>query len=460
MIKLDKIIISSNDHPYFLPYWPYVARAWTKLLGIRPTLVYLAEDATDDRLRQLGRNGNVVHYKPVAGIPQHNQAKVARLHYATTCGDQVCLINDVDLMPLQSEYVHSLLEQRMDGHILCVGGNLYDNTCDKGKFPMGYVTAEGSTFKEILNPDGLNFEDFVRSLVGRSVCDKKEDIMLDLPVGHHLGFSDESLMRSFLVSWDQDRTIGVPIDWRPCWVRTVDRSAWDKFDQSLLPTGQYVDSHMPRPFDFDKIKPLVDFVNKKHNYCIDANYIHRTTIEYLDVTSGKDEAQNAVYAKAKEIVDREGYTSVADFGCGSGYKLLKYFSNIHTIGYDLPQTVSFLQNTYTDREWATSDLHNAPAISSDLVISADVIEHLLNPDELLEWLSSVNPKRIVLSTPDRNTVSSGKSGPPSNRYHTREWNFDEFDNYIKQWFRILEHYSVTEGGEDPYDCQIIVCEPY
>lgn len=95
-----------------------------------------------------------------------------------------------------------------------------------------------------------------------------------------------------------------------------------------------------------------------------------------------------------------------------------------------------------------------------MIICADVIEHLLDPDELLRWLSSIPFKKIVFSTPDRSFLvnelrSSCEMGPPHNPHHVREWNFQEFERYIIQWFHIDQHIH----SKREFWTQIIVCSP-
>jgi len=54
----------------------------------------------------------------------------------------------------------------------------------------------------------------------------------------------------------------------------------------------------------------------------------------------------------------------------------------------------------------------------------------------------MEPEHLVISTPDRGLLvkllGRDNSGPPKNPYHVREWNFNEFKNYISQFFKIVE----------------------
>ena len=68
----------------------------------------------------------------------------------------------------------------------------------------------------------------------------------------------------------------------------------------------------------------------KSEYGIKRGYRSRSSETYFDDRENTDHYQKEVYLKAHEIMLREGYTSVIDYGCGSGYKLLVCIMTYHT----------------------------------------------------------------------------------------------------------------------------------
>lgn len=198
-------------------------------------------------------------------------------------------------------------------------------------------------------------------------------------------------------------------------------------------------------------------------YCIKSDYIHRKEIEggpLLDnCMSGKDEAQNEVYKIASIIANLHNLNKIMDIGCGSGFKLLKYFKNKDTVGIDIPEVVENLKELYRDRKWLNSDFRGEWIGKIDLVICSDVIEHLIDPDELLTFVKRVNPRFFIVSTPNRDTIDpvkypTSQSGPPMNKWHVREWSFQEFNDYISKTFKILSHCNTEQGD---YSYQTIIC---
>lgn len=174
------------------------------------------------------------------------------------------------------------------------------------------------------------------------------------------------------------------------------------------------------------------------DYFIDTTYIHRDKEIYLDDSGSEDRFQKEVYLKAKDLFIKHGFTKILDIGTGSGFKLIKYFSEYETLGLDLEPTVEKLRKTYPDRKWSS---RFEPITGYDMISAVDVIEHLLDPDILLDFIEKCQPKLIILSTPDRNFDKINQSGPPNNIHHIREWTFEEFNQYISTRFEILEHYT-------------------
>ena len=194
-------------------------------------------------------------------------------------------------------------------------------------------------------------------------------------------------------------------------------------------------------------------------YGIFAGYIHRAEPAYFDDTGFADEWQREVYEFAAELMLREKLASVADVGCGSGYKLVHYLGQYDTIGYDVEQTVAFLLRTYPDRKWQSVPLSERGLPSPDLVICSDVIEHVPDPDALLDFIIGLKSRFVILSTPDRDCLyrvgSRHHFGPPTNPTHLREWSFGELGAYVGAKLDILDH-RITNRAQCT---QMVFCKP-
>ena len=180
--------------------------------------------------------------------------------------------------------------------------------------------------------------------------------------------------------------------------------------------------------------------------------------------SHTDQFQDEVYQAARKLCVENKYKTVLDIGCGSAYKLIKYFRDKKFVGLDLEPNLSFIKDKYPLYDFRKSDFNSPPEEPFDLIICSDVVEHVLDPDELLAFIGNINFKHLVISTPDRDVIQALQksfgwdvkvNGPPHNTMHVREWSFREFGNYISQHFNIEKHFMTPMQKE----CQVIIATP-
>lgn len=186
-------------------------------------------------------------------------------------------------------------------------------------------------------------------------------------------------------------------------------------------------------------------------YHLPEGYRTHESVPHFDDTSMKDEYQNEVYYDARTLFDLHGLKNVLDIGCGSAFKLLKYFQEVESTGVEIEPTLTYLRSKYPDGRWINPEMERG---EFDMVICADVIEHVENPEELITLINSIKSRFIVFSTPDRSLIQGADQlGPPRNLHHVREWSFDEFGEYISDHFDVLAHFISNREQAT----QVIVC---
>ena len=253
----DKVIVSSDESPTFLNFWPIVSKAYQKFFGIKPTLALVSNRSNDENfINSLKEYGEVYTLPVIVGIPIQNLAKVARFIIASQMEDKVCMIEDIDTIPLQSNFIIDRLCKRNPNFILAVGHEVLAKTEHAGKFPISNITSEGYNFKKLFNPNNLGYEDLIQSFVGLKIVDHKEDIN-----NHPSIFSDESLIRGLITKYKLshliqkvDRNVNIHQDW-------IDRSWW-KIDEKKLLEGKYVCCNFLRPCkeNFHNFIPIINFI--------------------------------------------------------------------------------------------------------------------------------------------------------------------------------------------------------
>src|SRR5271154_7067974 len=130
------------------------------------------------------------------------------------------------------------------------------------------------------------------------------------------------------------------------------------------------------------------------------DYTPRLSNDEADERGRTDACQDEVYAYARKLMDDNGLTSIMDIGTGGGFKLMKYFSDKVTLGTDIEPNLSWVKDKYPDRHWMQSDFSATDMTGSllvgfDVIICADVIEHLVDPDALLAFIKRCKPKYII-----------------------------------------------------------------
>ena len=197
--------------------------------------------------------------------------------------------------------------------------------------------------------------------------------------------------------------------------------------------------------------------------------------------------QYHVYLRAKSLIIENGLQSAVDIGCGPALKLEKLIAPVcrDVVGLDHPNIIErckqrfgfakFIQFIPYDIEKDAIPLNR----TFDLVICVDVIEHLINPGQLLDAIRSVSNDRtfIILFTPDRDTLRGKVCLHSPNAAHIREWSMEEFSCYVSsRGLSILEHRLVPQmklnltreyfrettrqllSLRSPFSCQMVICK--
>ena len=159
--------------------------------------------------------------------------------------------------------------------------------------------------------------------------------------------------------------------------------------------------------------------------------------------------QFPVYEFLSNYIKEHKINRVMDIGCGVGRKLVhvnKENPTIEIIGIDQEDPIEYCKSTYNFGKWYADDFENSHLsqdLKSKLIISSDVIEHLIDPNLLLNYIKSKLDTGgiVILSTPERDSLRGIDCNYSPNKHHIREWNYDEFEKYLEsQGFEIVEHF--------------------
>lgn len=177
------------------------------------------------------------------------------------------------------------------------------------------------------------------------------------------------------------------------------------------------------------------------NYCIKEGYrINGKPQYYLD-NPNELIYQPDVYELAFYLAERSNAQFIIDIGGGSGEKL-RNNGEFKIIAVDFGANVEFLnKQSHIDQVIEFNLEYGMPDIPYEIlkdsvIIFSDVIEHLIQPDSILNALSEISNvcKFMLISTPDRVKARGiGDFGPPKNIAHVREWSIEELDSLLRRY---------------------------
>ena len=225
--KITRVILSANNDSMYLDFWPYTAKAWKQLIGIKPTLALIGDETVkvDESL------GDVIRFKPIPGVPTGLHAQLIRLLVPAYFPNEYCIISDIDQLPIKKSYFIDQVRSIANDKFI-----VYNNWCygKVRRFPMCYVAAQGKTFRELFR---INTEQDIPKIIKHWASLGK-------------GFNtDELVLYTTLVTWKQytKRCVKLNDTLGPNDNRRINSKTWE-YTPELVRQKYYVDARLLRPY--------------------------------------------------------------------------------------------------------------------------------------------------------------------------------------------------------------------
>ena len=241
-MKINRVIVSTNDNEEYYQFWPLIASRW-RSWGVTPTLAVVSKEKLD-----IDENlGDVLYIDPVPGLATSHQAQIVRFFAAASYENEISIISDIDMLCLNKEYFLDSVEAYDDDKFVVYSSDAYlPGNPAYPAYPMCYMAAQGTRFKEIIHGDLSNFSEEVPKWLAQG----------------HSWFTDEKVFYDKLKEWrkQEDDVVllrrGFNNGNHPIFIRRIDRGTNCEVNQSLLKENFYIDFHMPRPYE--RYKDTID----------------------------------------------------------------------------------------------------------------------------------------------------------------------------------------------------------
>lgn len=137
-MKIDRVIISSTKHKNYIDFWPIVSKSWRNI-GVKPTLIY-----TSNKKTELTEKEDVISIH----IDEINPVFIAqniRLLAPVLFPDEVCILSDIDIMPLSKNYFFETIKDIDESKFII----FRPDACPPEMLAVCFNVALGKTWGEI-----------------------------------------------------------------------------------------------------------------------------------------------------------------------------------------------------------------------------------------------------------------------------------------------------------------------
>jgi hypothetical protein len=255
-MKIDRIIISSNNNVNYINYWPLVAHSWKKFT---PTLFFIG-DKKDFKFSEI-KGTNVYFLKPLPTISSCHYSRIIRIFAPILFPGETCLITDIDILPLKPDYFSENIEKLSDKMFISFTSDAYPT--QNWRLPLCYYCGKGSTFASILNiPFNQSFDTYIK------LFNDKINYWYKLK---YYCSTDEYAFSVMLRTWKHYRTnvIKIQRNTHPSKPYIYQRMTTRLFlvktkpDLTKIKLEKYIDVTLPRPFhkNYKYLLPILKYID-------------------------------------------------------------------------------------------------------------------------------------------------------------------------------------------------------
>lgn len=225
-MKIKYVIMGSNMNPLYYDFWPIISKTWKEIFNITPVLGLIC-DTDSDFIKD--EYGLVKKFKSIDGIDDGLQSQIIRF-YLPTLLDDICIISDIDMLPLSKKYFINNIENFNENKFYVMTSDNPECLINK-EYQMCYNIGKPELFKEILNIEN-SWVDFLYKLK-------------NLNYGWT---TDQRYLYDMINEYnDKEKIVLLNRGFNGFANNRIDRAIW-RYDVNSVLNGYYIDSHLLRPY--------------------------------------------------------------------------------------------------------------------------------------------------------------------------------------------------------------------
>lgn len=232
-----KIMLSCDDNPFYYEFWNDVSYIWKNIFLFDPILFYISNEENKNLSEEYGR---VIRVDKLKNIPVYLQAQLARVYFSKQFQEDICLISDIDMMPVSKKFFdkNKIANNTKENSFF----HLNPTKREFGQLPMCYYTGYGRTFDKLST--NKTWEEFLEYVVSKDFNAEKLGFMLPNNLkDKKLWFSDE------LFLFSEINKLNIHIEKNNEIIKDnqrLDREMLLSYKGNI--SEAFIDCHMPRPY--------------------------------------------------------------------------------------------------------------------------------------------------------------------------------------------------------------------
>jgi len=231
-MKIDKVIVSSNNDEKYLTFWPIIKKAWNAI-GIEPLLIFTDKNPTD-----ICSNKDVVYFNTGELNPGF-VARNIRVLYPALFQNKVCLLSDIDMIPLDKNYFSNRIKDISNDDFLMFRNNL----TTESQIPICWNAAKGKVWGDIFNVSNeQDINNLLYKWYEKSKVNKDDE-----------WYNDQIMLKKYITSYEKNNGKILKIDDTITEFRRLDRSNYSNALISIFKNERFTDFHMPTPYKKNRI---------------------------------------------------------------------------------------------------------------------------------------------------------------------------------------------------------------